>query len=56
MAQVVPTASPGSLLLTENAPYSQYLHALSDDWDQAKNLEATLQEARKELDGLRALS
>jgi hypothetical protein len=56
MAQTVPTASPGSVSFTYNAPYSQYLRALSDEWDQAASLEKTLQEAREELDVLRASS
>ena len=56
MAQTLPNASSGDVLFTYDAPYSQYLRALSDEWDQAKCLEATLQEARKELDYLPAFS
>jgi hypothetical protein len=56
MAQTLLNASSGDVLFTYDAPYSQYLRALSDEWDQAKCLEATLQEARKELDYLRAFS
>jgi hypothetical protein len=53
MAQAVPTPSPGSLLLNQDAPYSQYLRALSDEWDQANSLEGKLQDAREWLVMLR---
>jgi hypothetical protein len=56
MAQTVPNAGPGDVLFTYDAPYSQYLRALGDEWGQAKRLEARLGEARKELDHLRTLS
>jgi hypothetical protein len=50
MAQTLPNASSGDVLFTYDAPYSQYLRALSDEWHQAECLEETLQQARMELD------
>lgn len=49
----MPTATLDSLMLTSGATYSQYLRALSSEWDKAKSLEAALQAARNKLDGLR---
>jgi hypothetical protein len=56
MAQAVPNASPGSLLLSQDAPYSQYLRALRDDgWDDY-GLERLLKSARDILESVRARS
>ena len=55
MAQVAPTANPGSLLLDKNAPYSLYLRALGNEWGEANLLEKLLQDARRVLDDQRAL-
>jgi prepilin-type processing-associated H-X9-DG protein len=53
MAQVVPTASPSSLLLTPDAPYSVYLRALKHEgWDDY-DLESWLKVARDNLDDVR---
>lgn len=55
MAQVAPTANPGSLLLDKNPPYSLYLRALGNEWGEANLLEKLLQDARRVLDNQRAL-
>jgi hypothetical protein len=55
MAQAVPNTSPASLLLTPNAPYSQYLRALESESKEAKSLEFWLEETRGGLDHQRAL-
>lgn len=52
MAQVVPNTSPSSVMLSPDAPYSQYLRALKIE-ENDYYLEHVLQSARAELDGLR---
>jgi hypothetical protein len=56
MAQVVPTASPSSLLLTPDAPYSVYLRALKHEGWGDYGLEYWLQRMRDNLDSVRGLS